>query len=85
MESISLIDSFNLKVKCFKIFIIAILSIELTVSAKYSLPDVLSKSTMVCFLRDENNLLSCQKNSSTGANSGEYWGRNIHDHLVLLK
>ena len=58
MKSISLIDSFNLKVKCLHIFIIAILFIILTDSTKYSLPDELSES-MIEYFFNEISLLSC--------------------------
>ena len=77
--------SFSICKKWLHVFTIVNRSIELIISDSCLIPDFFSTFITACGLLDEINLLSCQKNNSTGASSGAYCRRKKHDHLVSLR
>ena len=85
MESMSPIDCFIFDRKCFHIFKIETLSIDDTTSESASLSDLLFKFNTEFDLLDEISLLSLQKKSSTGANSGVYCVKYIHDQSLSFR
>ena len=79
MEPISPTNCFNFDIKWLHIFIIATLSIDAIRFAITNLPGSFSKFITPLVLLVVIDFFSWQKNNSTGANSGAYWGKNIQD------
>ena len=81
----SAIDSFNLLKKGFHVFIINDWSIDRICWIRINFSDYLFKIIVLWALLHQINLLNCQKNCSTGANSEVYCWRKIHEHCDSLR
>ena len=85
MESISPTDCLILDIKWSQIFSMEILSIDVIISDRTCLPNLLSKFIVKLVFLVEMSLLSLQKNNSMGASSGVYCGKDIQHQSLSFK
>ena len=71
-------DPFSFLKKWFYVLTIVIWPKDIIFSISSDLPDGLFNCISLCTSLHQIDFFNCQKKSSTGANSGEYWRRKRH-------